>query len=351
MRKIGFVVNPIAGMGGKVGLKGTDGMIDEAIKRKAKIVAVKKAEEFLSHLKNFDIYTASHLMGENECKKFDITAKVVYKSKIPSNSEDTKNACKEFLKYGVDIIIFVGGDGTARDVYSIVKKNVAILGIPAGVKMYSGVFAFTPYEGAEIINNFEGFEEKEIMDIDENAFRKGEFKVSLIGYAIVPRHEKIQNSKGILPNEGKEEIAEWFIDNMESNTIYIIGGGSTTWEIKKAIGIKGSFLGIDVICNKKILCRDSDEKCILKNLNRKAKIVVSPLGGHGFIFGRGNQPISSNVIKKVGLKNIIIVATKDKLARLESLKVDTGDEKLNERMRGYIKVITGYNESKIMKII
>ena len=162
MRKIGFVVNPIAGMGGKVGLKGTDGMLDEAIKRKAKIVAVKKAEEFLSHLKNFDVYTASHLMGENECKKFDITAKVVYKSKIPSNSEDTKNACKEFLKYGVDIIIFVGGDGTARDVYSIVKKNVAILGIPAGVKMYSGVFAFTPYEGAEIINNFEGFEEKVI---------------------------------------------------------------------------------------------------------------------------------------------------------------------------------------------
>lgn len=353
MKKIGFIVNPIAGMGGKVGLKGTNGMLKEAIKRGAEPVAPSKAKEFLKSFKkagiNAEIYTVSGKMGEEECNEVGLKANVIYNAKTRTTAIDTKNACKKFLKI-VDIIIFVGGDGTARDIYSIVGKKLPILGIPAGVKMYSGIFAFTPIEAVDVIKNFDGFEEREIVDIDEEAFRKGEFKLSIFGYAITPYHKKVQQSKDIISNEGKEEIAEWIIENMEKDVIYVIGGGSTTWEIKKAIGIDGSFLGIDVIKNGKILCKDANEKCILENLKERAKIIVSPLGGHGFIFGRGNQPISSKVIKKVGIDNIIVVATKDKISKLDSIKVDTGDELLNKRLRGYMKVITGYKEIKIMKV-
>ncbi|MCD6572924.1 MAG: ATP-NAD kinase family protein [Thermoplasmata archaeon] len=355
MMKLGFLVNPIAGMGGRVGLKGTDGMLQEAIKRGAEPVAPEKAIQFLKTLKerkiDLQIFTVSGEMGHNECRKAGLEARVIYKCNEPSSYIDTINACKEFLKIGVDAIIFVGGDGTARDIYSVVKDSIVMLGIPAGVKMYSGVFAFTPEQAAEVIEDFDGFEEREIMDIDEEAFRKGIFRVKLIGYAVTFSHKKVQHGKDIVENEGKEEIAEWIIENMEKDVVYIIGSGSTTWAIKKALGIDGSFLGIDVIKNGKLLCRDADEKSILKNLNGRAKIIVSPLGGHGFIFGRGNQQISSKVIKKVGKDGIIVVATKGKLSKLDSLKIDTGDENLNKAIRGYIKVITGYNESKIMKVI
>ena len=350
--KIGFVVNPIAGMGGRVGLKGTDGLLDEAIKRGARPVAPKRAIEFLNALGGgIKIYTASDKMGENECRDAGIKAEVVYKCSSPTSPSDTIKACLEFLKRDVDIIVFVGGDGTARDVYTAINAKKAMLGVPSGVKMYSGVFALKPSDAAEILKNFEGVEEREIIDVDENAFRKGELRLRLIGYAIVPLHPKIQQSKDIMANEGKEEIAEWIIENMEKDVVYIIGGGSTTWEIKKAIGIKGTFLGIDVVRNKKLICRDADEKSILKSIDGKAKIIVSPLGGHGFIFGRGNQQISAEVIKKVGIENIIVVATKDKLLSLDSLKVDTGDEELNKKLRGYMKVIIGYNESKIMPVV
>lgn len=218
--------------------------------------------------------------------------------------------------------------------------------------MYSAVFAYTPRDAAEILNEFDGgVEEREIMDIDEEAFRRGEFRVKLKGYALAPIHQKIQAGKEIFYDNGKEEIAEWVLENMEKDVIYIVGGGSTTWQIKKALGIDGSFLGIDVIKGGKLLYKDAGEREIKKFLKGKAKIIVSPLGKQGFIFGRGNQPISPEIIKKVGKENIIVVATKNKLNSIDCLKVDTGDKKIDEMLRGYIEVITGYKETKIMKVI
>ena len=176
MMKIGFVVNPIAGMGGKVGLKGTDGMLQEAIKRGARREAPQKAIKFLKALKekkiDVQIFTASHEMGEDECREARIMARVVYQCNNPTTAMDTKKACIEFMKRGVDAIVFVGGDGTARDVYSVVKDRVAILGVPAGVKMCSGVFAFTPEIAAEVIANFDGSVDAEIIDIMRKLFGK-----------------------------------------------------------------------------------------------------------------------------------------------------------------------------------
>lgn len=352
MMKAGFIINPIAGMGGKVGLKGTDGVIEEAVKRGATPVAPEKAEKFLRALKKeFKFYTCSSSMGENIFKKLKKSAEVVYHSPEVTTAEDTKKA-SEILAEIVDLIIFVGGDGTACDIFDVVNAKVPIIGVPAGVKMYSAVFAFTPADAAEIVEEFERdkVEEREIVDIDEEALRNGELKIKLKGYALTPFHEKIQSGKEVLSDDGKEEIVAWVVENMDRETVYIIGGGSTTFEIKKAIGIDGSFLGIDVVRGNKLLCRDAGEKEIKKFLDKKSKIIVSPLGGHGFIFGRGNQPISPEILKKVGKENIIIVSTKNKLNKLKNLKVDTGDEEVDEMLRGYMEVITGYKEKRIMRV-
>ncbi len=352
MKKVGFILNPIAGMGGKVGLKGTDGVLQEAIRRGAEPVAPKKAEEFLRGLKKKrKFYTCSGKMGENVFKKVGMEAEIVYDAPHITTAEDTKKAARIMAEIA-DIIVFVGGDGTACDLLDAIDARVPMLGVPAGVKMYSAVFAFTPRDAALIIDRIEelGVEEREVMDIDEEAFRRGELKVKFKGYALTPVHERVQGGKDVMVGDGKKEIAQWIVEEMDEDAVYIIGGGSTTWEIKKAIGINGSFLGIDVVKGKKLLCRDAGEREIMKLLKGKAKIIVSPLGGQGFIFGRGNQPISSEVIKRVGRENIIVVATKDKLNTLDSLKVDTGDENVNEMLRGYIDVIVGYKEKRIMKV-
>ncbi|HEC76039.1 MAG TPA: ATP-NAD kinase [Thermoplasmatales archaeon] len=352
MMKVGFIVNPIAGMGGRVGLKGTDGVLGEALRRGASSVAPEKAEIFLRALKKeFEFYTCSSPMGENIFKKLKKNAKVVYHPSKVTTAEDTKKASEKLAEI-VDLIIFVGGDGTACDIFDAIDAKVPIIGIPAGVKMYSAVFAFTPLDAVEIVEEFEKgkVEEREVMDIDEEAFRRGEFRIKLKGYVLTPVHEKIQTGKEILQENGKEEIASWMVENMDQNTVYIIGGGSTTFEIKKAIGIDGSFLGIDVVKENKLVCKDAGEREIKNSLDKKNKIIVTPLGGHGFIFGRGNQPISPEIIKMVGRENIIIVSTKSKLNKLKNLKVDTGDKKVDEMLRGYVEVITGYREKRIMKV-
>ncbi len=356
--KVGFIINPIAGMGGRVGLKGTDNVLEEAIRRGAKPVAEERAIEFLKNVKINKFYTCSGPMGENAFSKLNdmgikkIKTEIVYNLKNDvTTAEDTKKSAELMAKI-VDIIVFVGGDGTACDIYDAIDAKLPVLGVPAGVKMYSAVFAYTPRDAAEILNEFDGgVEEREIMDIDEEAFRRGEFRVKLKGYALAPIHQKIQAGKEIFYDNGKEEIAEWVLENMEEDVIYIIGGGSTTWQIKKALGIDGSFLGIDVIKGGKLLYKDAGEREIKKFLKGKAKIIISPLGKQGFIFGRGNQPISPEIIKKVGKENIIVVATKNKLNSIDCLKVDTGDKKIDEMLRGYIEVITGYKETKIMKVI
>lgn len=353
MKKLGFIINPIAGMGGSVGLKGTDGMVEEAIKRGAKDVAHKRAKIFLRNIKkNFEFYTCSSPMGKGVLDECDIDSVVVYEPSLPTTAEDTKNAVARMKD--VDLIVFVGGDGTARDIMEVAGTDIPVLGVPSGVKMYSAVFAQTPYHAAEIIDEFDRLplEEREVVDIDEDAFRKGKLSVSVKGYCLTPFHERIQSSKDFLVGgeEAKKIIASYIAEKMDDETTYIIGSGSTTWEIKKALGIKGTLLGVDVVRGKKILCRDASEMDIKNFMGKRNKIIVSPLGGYGFIFGRGNEQISPEIIRKVGKDNIIVVSTREKISSIDSLKVDTGDDALDEELRGYVKVITGYKESKLMRV-
>ncbi len=347
-------------MGGKVGLKGTDGVLNEAIRRGAKPFSWKIGKRFLEALKNLGANSLTFLvpagdMGEKCFQglpfKYEVLKGEFYYPK--TSSEDTKECVREFVKRGCSLIVFVGGDGTARDVSSE-ADDIPILGIPAGVKMYSSVFAETPEEGAYIVLEFLKRRETvlgEILDIDEEAFRKDLLKIKLYKYHPTPKSEFLQSSKSISHGEeDKRAIAEYFYDELfDPKCSYVLGPGTTVFEIKKKILGKGTVLGVDLYANGRAYF-DVWERKILELISEPAKIVVSPIGGQGFIFGRGNQQISAEVIKRVGVENVIVVSSKDKLLGIDSLKVYTGDPEVDSSFPEYIRVITGYREWKLMRV-
>ncbi len=361
---LGFIVNPVAGMGGSVGLKGTDNLYEKALDLGAKEISQERAGEFIENskeiLKNFDILTVSGKMGENVLKQYGIkNFKVVYESKERTDRFDTIESAKLMLNYGVNILIFVGGDGTARDIVEAVDSKIPVLGIPSGVKMYSAVFTPTPFSACEILKKLiEGnvlFQEREVMDIDEEKYRMNELNIKLYGYLIVPYVENfVQNSKAEIysteDEEDKQGIAEFIIDNMEDDVVYILGPGTTVKKIQELLGIEFTLLGFDAVKNKKIIGKDLNESGILKLLNENVKIVLSPIGNQGFIIGRGNLQLTKEVLKRIKKEDIIIVSTPLKLQGLKYLLVDTGDRSLDMNFSGYYKVIVGYGRMRVVEV-
>lgn len=356
--KIGIVVNPIAGMGGAVGLKGTDGVAEEAARRGAHQTAIPRAREALAGIEKYaEVITCSSSMGEN-CLNGDF--EVVYEAPRNTTSADTRNACREFLRRKAELIVFCGGDGTARDVLSVAGKKVPILGIPAGVKMHSSVFSISPRAANKMILSFlkrdASVVDAEVMDVDEEAFRRGRMVVKHYGNSLTP-YKKIlmQQGKQLFYSPGekihKEAMAYFFSLIMRKGT-YIVGGGSTTEHIVNSMGMEKTLLGVDIIKDGELMVKDACEDDIIKNLNGDmARIMVSPIGRQGFIFGRGNQQISPEVIKKVGVKNIIVVATPHKLSQTPYLFVDTGDAEIDKKLSGWRSVITGFGIAERKQVL
>jgi predicted polyphosphate/ATP-dependent NAD kinase len=359
-KTIGFIVNPIAGMGGAVGLKGTDGktILNKAISLGAKPIASQRAETFLSELypakQSLKLIVGADCMGENQAKKCAFTCQVIGERKKETTSEDTQNIAKEVVKAGVDLLVFCGGDGTTRDILKVVGMKVPVLGVPTGVKMHSALFAVSPQAAARVaIRYLWGglpLREAEVMDVDEQAFREGRLSAELYGYMLSPYEPHlIQGNKLASPMTESEvrnqaAIAIYIIEEMKPDIVYIIGPGTTTRTIGDLLDAKKTLLGVDLFQNKRIIASDVNEKQILDFISGKAAwIIVTPIGGQGFIFGRGNQQISSKVIRQVGLDNIVVVATKSKLDRLKSLRVDTGDTELDNELKAHeINVVTDY---------
>lgn len=364
MRTLAFLINPIAGMGGSVGLKGTDGVLEEAVRRGAVPIAPERARKALSVLKEsqdkFKIITPSGEMGESVLSDLEFSNfEVVHEIPEKTTANDTKRACKKFFK--ADLIAFCGGDGTARDIYSVVERIVPIIGIPSGVKMHSAVFGIEPKSSGVVIRNFLlddiPLRDAEVMDIDEEKCREGRLDVKLFGYALTPYEPTLVQGRkfvydAIDENDSKEEIARYLEELIEDDVLYILGAGTTLEHFGKSIGIEKTLLGIDLMLNKEMIAKDVSEKDILSALEKyaKARIIVSPIGMQGFIFGRGNQQLSSKVIRKVGVKNIIIVATPYKLAHTPVLRVDTDDEELDKKLKGYRRVISGYHRMTVKRV-
>lgn len=370
MKKIGLIVNPIAGMGGKVGLKGTDGpeIVEKARSMGARPESAAKAAQairVIAAIKDqLELITCPGSMGEETALHCGFEPRLIESISEPTNSDDTEKAVREMSKKDVDLILFAGGDGTARNIYNVLGDSDAlpVIGIPAGVKIHSAVYATTPRNAGELAKLFlqEGslpLRRAEVMDIDEDAFREGRLSARLYGYLLVPcagdlmQHLKIG---GVGSEESVlEAIAEQVVENMEQDIIYIIGPGSTTGPIMKKLGLENTLLGVDVVSNGKLLAADVSEKQILELIRgKKARIIVTVIGGQGYIFGRGNQQISAEVISQVGKENIIVAATREKVLSLEydHLLVDTGNDEINEMLSGYIKIVTGYKEELIYRV-
>ncbi len=363
MNRIGFVVNPYAGMGGAVGLKGTDGCVEQARLLGARPVSPSRALRFLSGLepRGFFFFTAAGSMGEDELKEAGITSyQVVY---TPSSSEtaaaDTETACQIMIREGVRLIVFCGGDGTARNVYAATGQDIPILGIPAGVKIYSGVFATTPEAGAAVLNTLDGagLTEAEVLDVDEEQYRAGLLTTRIYGIARIPYISGLcQVCKEVsFGDETRmhEEIAAFITAIMQPDTLYLIGAGSTTGVIAGQLGLESTLLGVDAIYQGRIVGTDLNEDAILHLLEEyeKVRIILSPIGAQGFVLGRGNQQISSRVLAKTGINALIVVATPAKLQHTPALYVDTGDLALNRQFGETMLVICGYEMAQRVRLI
>jgi len=363
MRRIGFVVNPVAGMGGPVGLKGTDGTVEEARARGAVPRAHERAKitlEMLAKNTGLKFLTCSGAMGEEILQAVGIeNYEIVYQYEGESSADDTRQAVHRFRTAGVDLILFCGGDGTARDIVSVVGRDVPLLGIPAGVKMYSAVFAIDPKTAAKIISTDENFvlRDSEVLDVDENAYRADLLKTQIYGIARVPYCAgRTQVSKHVFEEtdeeRAKQEIARFMKEVMLPDTLYILGAGTTTDAIARHLGVKKTLLGVDVIKNGILIARDADEQTLLSltEEEKKIRIITSPIGAQGFILGRGNQQISAAVVRRVGVNNLIVVGTPHKLEETPTLYVDTGDPALDAAFGSSILVVSGYRMAQRKRI-
>jgi predicted polyphosphate/ATP-dependent NAD kinase len=370
--KLGFIVNPIAGMGGRVGLKGTDGVLKEAIARGAKPIAPKRAGEFLQKLKEnitetpMEILTCPGMMGEEEAKKASLPVQVLpMEIGEKTTAEDTKTAVKLIVNVKADLMVFVGGDGTAKDIFDAMQScgEIPVLGVPSGVKMYSGIFAVNPSDAVDVIlafaQNQAEITEFEIMDADETAIRSNAFAVKLHGFLKAPfLPMRIQGSKQVSPEtfdekENQTAIARFIIEEMQPEATYILGPGTTVKRIAELLDVKKTVLGVDIYKNGRIIF-DVNEKRILAEVEnwQNTWIILSPIGRQGILFGRGNQQISPAIIKRVGKQRIIVVATKGKLQGIDGgvLRVDIGDAEADNMLKGYIKVVTDYREWRLMPV-
>jgi predicted polyphosphate/ATP-dependent NAD kinase len=342
---IGLIINPVAGLGGAVGLKGTDGVVQKALELGAVPRAEMRAVRMLQHL-SCQICTCGGPMGAYAAEKAGVDYRVLYEPSHPSTTQDTVEAAQA-LAEEVDLLLFCGGDGTARDIIS--ATDTPVLGIPAGVKMYSACFALNPESAAKTTRLYMDDELStypcEVLDIDEELYRQGKLSVKLYGYANVPRHRTIQVSKLVCDGEHqKPDIAAFVAELMDRDTTYILGAGTTTQAIGDYLNMEKTLLGVDIYRGGQVLRKDCSETDILEVLSsaHRAKLIVSIIGGQGFIFGRGNQQLSPQVIRTVGLENIIVVATPDKLTSTPHLHVDTGDEELDQALQGDHLIVCGY---------
>ncbi|NQZ82518.1 MAG: ATP-NAD kinase family protein [Colwellia sp.] len=375
--KLGFLINPIAGVGGSVALKGSDGegIAQQALALGAEFKANQRANSALEILLPYKdklvIYTANSLMGEQCAVNLGFTVEVIYQCKnTQTTAQDTENAVQILLEQKVDILLFAGGDGTARNICHQVELNtlhqIPVLGIPAGCKIHSGVYAVTPKAAGRVVemlitNQLVTLTEADVMDIDESLFRQGIVKAKRYGEMQIPselRYVQAVKSGGKESDElVLQDIAADVIEQMDDQ-LFIIGSGSTTAFIMDELGEKNTLLGVDVLHQQSVIANDITEPKLWELLqahlskNQSVKLVITLIGGQGHIFGRGNQQLSPRIIRAIGKENILIVATKTKLTGLNNrpLIVDTGDNELDQSFTGYMSVITGYKDQVLYPV-
>ncbi|TGD75239.1 ATP-NAD kinase [Mangrovimicrobium sediminis] len=369
--RIGLLINPLAGLGGSRALKGSDGAQVREIAAQADAEAVTRAEQralkalAMLPADGVEILAWGGVMGERACREAGLSCRVVGAAKAGlSDAADTRAAATALGAEQIDLLLFAGGDGTARDIYDAVGERLPVLGIPAGVKMHSGVFAVSPEAAGELLRQLVqgglvGLQLHEVRDIDEEAFRHDVVKSRFYGDMLVPGEGRFLQHTKVGGRESEElvaaEIADWVVEQMDPRTCYLVGPGSTTAAIMERLGLPNTLLGVDAVRDGQLLASDADEATLLQLLashDGPAQIIVTAIGGQGHIFGRGNQQFSPAVIRAVGVGRICIVAGKGKIAALEGrpLLVDTNDPALDRDLCGYREVVTGYEDRILYRV-
>lgn len=364
---IGVLVNPYAGIGGSVALKGSDGEAtrDEALRRGATQQAPERMSRALSSLAglpNVTLLTWGGLMGEQSCRDAGLAFEVVGESSMPSGSSDTRQAAKDLKAAGAELLLFAGGDGTARDLVDAVGQSLPVLGVPAGCKMHSAVYAVNPEAAASLLRELaEGslvaLQQADVRDIDEEAFRQGVVKARHYGELQVPAEARYLQQVKCGGREVEDlvvtEVAAWVADSMEADTWYLMGSGSTVAVVMEQLGLDNTLLGVDAVYNGELVASDLGAEALRALIgDQPARAVITVIGGQGHLFGRGNQQFSPSLIRRLGKENIQILATRTKLNTLEGrpLLVDSGDAELDRELCGLWPVTTGYEDQILYRV-
>ncbi|MBW3582945.1 MAG: NAD(+)/NADH kinase [Euryarchaeota archaeon] len=387
--RLGFIVNPVAGIGGPAAFKGSDERALEAADLGYLPSAPEKAGRFLRHLKELHrpmsirIFAAPGVLGADETraagwKVGTLGADMGLHDPFATDAEHTRQAAESAIGAEMDLLVFVGGDGTARDVAATVGDAVPILGVPAGVKMFSECFTETPEEAALLVAGLaRGFQEgdrletapAEVLDLDEEAYRAGRVEVRHHASAAIPRSPRIQSAKcPTCPQDGLEEAVGEVRLRMEEapEGLYLIASGSTTAALKSVLGIDGTLIGVDAVTGTRegdkvrwqAVATDADATALerlvadWKAKDAPAALIVSPIGGQGFVVGRGTGQITPNVLRAVLPDRLWPIATIGKLGTLEDgiLHVDTGDPRLDRAFPDHLRVVVGLGRERMMRV-
>lgn len=362
--RLGLVVNPLAGLGGPAALKGSDGVDAEARARGATAQAPERARRVLAALRErrgeFELRTWAGAMGAESAEAAGLAAQVVGGAvDAPTSAEDTVRAVRTLAAHGCDLLLFAGGDGTARDVVRALAeldRSVPVLGIPAGVKMHSGVFAVTPEGAARVVlglvdGELVGVGPAEVRDIDEQGYREGVVRTRHFGELTVPSEPRwVQHTKvGGRESEPLvlEELGAWIEELIDPDDTWIFGPGSTTAAILERLGLAATLLGVDVVERGRVVLADATAEQLRRAVDpTRAHVLVTVIGGQGHVLGRGNQQLAPALLRAMGRERFHVVATRSKLAELEGrpLIVDSGDADLDAAWAGLLPVIVGYDD-------
>jgi len=372
--RIGLIINPLAGVGGSVGLKGSDGAetVAKALALGAEAKAPQRVAAALELLKPYQaqltFVTCAGAMGAAVCEQLGFQTDVVYQpQQTQTQASDTQAAAQEMLAQQVDLLVFAGGDGTARDIASVYPDDQPVLGIPAGVKIHSGVYAISPKAAGRVLellvtNQLTTVLHADVMDIDESLFRQGEVRAKRYGELLVPEALRYiqavkmggKESDAMVLDDIAADIVERMEDEAHQDALWIMGSGSTVAAVMEHLQLPNTLLGVDVVYQGEVLASDVTATQLTELLQsyEQARLVITLIGGQGHILGRGNQQLSPEVIKALGKANILVVATKTKLQALQGkpLLVDTGDSVLDQELAGFITVVTGYHDQVMMSI-
>ncbi len=359
--RLGLIINPYAGLGGAVGLKGSDGVAEQALALGAIPMAQQRAELALLELMPWQaqicIRTVAGAMGEDIARKLGFATEVICQAaQQPSTAEDSEAAAQQLAAAGIDLLLFAGGDGTARNICSAVGDRVTVLGIPAGCKIHSGVYAITPAAAGKVVaqmvrGELISVQEALVMDIDEVAFRQGTVRAKRYGEMQIPTALRYVQS---VKSAGKEsealvldDLAAYFVSQMEEDVRYVMGSGTTVAAVMAELGLPNTLLGVDVVENGQVIAADVTAAQLLELVQQHpARLVITLIGGQGHIFGRGNQQLSPAVIRAIGRQHIHLLATKSKIQALDGrpLISDSGDPQLDRELSGMLRILCGYND-------